>query len=132
MNKIRILVVEPNKEPYELIINHTLENMQKIVGGRIEFVELEDDVDLICNDEGKMNGLPLNRVIKNDIISGTFFISGQRGGDTISLNDKQIEKYKEVFKLEKHQVLIPYIIKTLKESNSFLEFDENGFKKDKL
>lgn len=132
MNKIRILVVEPDKEPYEIEINHTLENMQKVVGGLIEFVELEDDVDLICNEEGKMNGLPLNRIIKNDIIAGTFFIAGQCNGDTISLNNKQIEKYKEVFKLEKHQLLIPYIIKILRENNSFLEFDENGFKKDKL
>lgn len=45
--------------------------MQKVVGGLIEIVELEYDVDLICNEEGKIYNLPMNRVIKNDIIAGT-------------------------------------------------------------
>lgn len=63
MNKIRILVVEPNKEPYQLKIEHTLENMQNVVGGLIEFIELEPSVDLICNEEGKTDGLELLEMI---------------------------------------------------------------------
>ena len=52
MSKIRVLIVEPNKEPRQVRIEHTLKNLQKIVGGLIEFVELEHNVDLICNEEG--------------------------------------------------------------------------------
>lgn len=86
MNKIRILVVEPNKEPYKKKIPHTLEDMQRVVGGLIEFVELEYNVDLICNEEGKIYNLPMNRAIQNDIVAGTFFIAGQHNGETISLS----------------------------------------------
>ena len=94
MSKIRILVVEPYKAPYQIRVEHTLENLQKVVGGLIEFVELEHNVDLICNEEGKLLSLPLNRPIRNDIIAGTFFIAGQHYGETISLSRKQIKKYK--------------------------------------
>ena len=63
MSKIRVLIVEPNKEPYQKRINHTLEDMQNVVGGLIEFVELEHNVDLICNEEGKIYNLPMNRAM---------------------------------------------------------------------
>jgi len=100
MSKIKILVVEPNKEPYPLKIECTLENLQNIVGGQIEVVALEENIDLICNDKGKLLNLEMNRAIKNDIICGTFIISGQYKGEIVSLNDKQIEKYTEIFKLK--------------------------------
>ena len=101
MNKIRVLIVEPNKEPYKKRIPHTLKDMQNVVGELIEFVELEYNVDLICNEEGKIYNLPLNRAIPNDIIAGTFFIAGQCNGKTISLSRKQIKKYKKIFRLSK-------------------------------
>lgn len=44
----------------------------------IEFVELENDIDLIFNEEGKMYNLPMNRIIKNDVVCGTFIIAGQK------------------------------------------------------
>lgn len=119
MNKIRILVVEPNKEPYQLKIEHTLENMQNVVGGLIEFVELESNTDLICNEEGKINGLELNRIVGNDIIAGTFFIAGQHYGETISLSRKQIKKYKEIFKMNKDKAIIEHINKLIKINNNF-------------
>ena len=75
MSKIRILIVEPNKEPRQAKIEHTLHDLQSIVGGLIEYVELEYNVDLICNEEGKIDNLELNRFITNDIIAGTFILA---------------------------------------------------------
>ena len=46
-----MLIVEPNKEPYQKRINHTLEDMQNVVGGLLEYIELEHNVDLIYNEE---------------------------------------------------------------------------------
>ena len=109
MNKIRILVVAPNEEPYQLKIPHTLKEMQKVVGGLVEYVQLEHNVDLICNDEGKLLNLELNRVLGNDVIAGTFFIAGQHKGETISLSRKQIKKYKRIFRLEKDKHFIDYL-----------------------
>lgn len=108
MEKIRVLIVEPNKEPYQARIKKGLEEKQKIVGGLIEFVELEHNVDLICNEEGKLLNLPLNRQIGNDIIAGTFFIAGQHYGETISLSRKQIKKYKKIFSLDKCKPITAY------------------------
>lgn len=56
--KMRILVVEPVKRPYVKEIDHTLEEMQKVVGGSIQALyPFEDRVGLICNDEAKIAGV---------------------------------------------------------------------------
>ena len=94
--------------------------MQNVVGGLIEFVELEHNVDLICNEEGKIYNLPMNRAIQNDIIAGTFFIAGQHKGETISLSKKQIRKYKKIFRLNQDKALIELLRETVKESSNLL------------
>jgi len=40
----------------------TLEEMQKCVGGYVEFVYLEDDLVLVVNEEGLINNLPHNEI----------------------------------------------------------------------
>lgn len=76
--------VEPEKYPKEIVIDDSLEAMQEVVGGDIEeYMPYDDDVAIICNEEGKMRGLPLNRAVyvqdndkkeMVDIICGKFFI----------------------------------------------------------
>lgn len=64
VNKISVLLIEPNKYPKMTEIDDTLEAMQKVVGGDIEeYMPFDDDVAIICNEEGKVNGLPPNRAI---------------------------------------------------------------------
>lgn len=99
-DKIRALIVEPDKEPYEVDLENGLKSRQKIVGGLIEYCYLldDDDVALICNEEGKIIGLPFNREIGHDVICGNFIIVGDDGsGEDLSLTDEQINKYKERF-----------------------------------
>ena len=94
---IRVLVVEPNKLPYEKTIKNCLQSKQELVGGYIEYTYLDDDynVAIICNEEGKIDELELNRSINHDIIAGTFIIVGDNDtGEDRSLTDYQIEKYK--------------------------------------
>src|SRR5699024_6863922 len=44
-----------------------LEAMQELVGGDIEeYMPFEDEVAIICNEEGKIIGLPLNRAIYSE------------------------------------------------------------------
>lgn len=105
---MKILVVKPLEEPIEAEIDGSLESMQKIVGGLIQAIYPfeENDIALVCNDEGKINGLPLNRAIKDkdgeiyDIIAGTFFLcSAPADSDNFeSLSEEKIQKYKERFK----------------------------------
>ena len=80
---ITVLVVEPDKKPYVKEIPSSLESLQHEVGGDIEAVyPFEEPVAIVCNEEGKMNGLPLNRALRDDsgeiydIVAGTFLITG--------------------------------------------------------
>ena len=68
--------------------------MQKVVGGDIEMINLDDDTVLTCNEEGKLLHLEPNRSINGDVIVGTFFIARDDGSDQLqSLTGEQIEKY---------------------------------------
>lgn len=97
---INILVIEPQKEPYTMVIPTDYRAMQKVVGGHIEYVQLDDECHLYCNEDGKLQGLIGNRSMDNgDVICGTFFIcAGDDEGNDLSLSDEQIEKYQDRFK----------------------------------
>ena len=63
-NMMKVLIVEPWKRPYAAEIPAGLESLQKMVGGLIQAVyPFEDRVAVICNDEGKINGMELNRAL---------------------------------------------------------------------
>ena len=62
--KISVLLVEPNKYPKMIEIDDTLEAMQAVVGGDIEeYMPFEDEVAIICNEEGKITGMAPNRAV---------------------------------------------------------------------
>lgn len=96
---MRVLMIEPGKEPVVSEIGDDLEALQKAVDGYIEVIDLEESVLLVCNEEGKCLGLEGNRRVYNgDIIAGAFLICGGNDeGEMISLTDEQIEKYKDRF-----------------------------------
>ena len=62
-NEIRVLYVQPGKYPEERTIPNTLRALQELVGGDIECCRpWRDSVCVICNDSGKIDGLPPNRL----------------------------------------------------------------------
>ena len=103
---MRVIVVEPKKNPEVREIGDSLESMQKIVGGLIEAVyPFDEPVALICNEEGKLLNLSLNRALRDDegnvydIISGTFFLcAAPLDSDRfVGLTDQQAKTYMERF-----------------------------------
>lgn len=88
-------------------LEHDLESMRRRVGGDIEAVYEPGgrDAALICNDEGKLLGLPLNRALRDeageiyDIIAGTFFICGTPpdSENFTSLTDEQVDYWLKRF-----------------------------------
>jgi len=92
---IKILTFEPGNVPYVTEIENELKPMNDIVGGYIEAVYLSSTAVLICNEEGKLNGLPMNRIVRGGMIVGTFFIAGyvDDEGEFTSISDADIEKY---------------------------------------
>ena len=96
----RMLVIEPHKEPYEMVIPDGLEPLQQAVGGWIECTyPFEDNTYVIGNEEAKLIGLEGNRHINGQIYAGNLLIAGDDGeGGTMDLTDEQIERYTEMFK----------------------------------
>lgn len=61
---ISVLLIQPGKYPKTVTIEDSLEAMQELVGGDIEeYMPFDDEAAIICNEEGKISGLPLNRAI---------------------------------------------------------------------
>ena len=99
-----VMLVEPEKPPRPVEIDGSLASMQGLVGGLIQAgYPYEDPVALVCNEEGKMTGLPLNRALYGedgkmyDIVAGNFFVCGLDDGGFASLPPDMMEKYSEQF-----------------------------------
>ena len=103
--EITTVKVEPMKEPVIACLKNDLDSLQKAVSigapeqGLIEFVWLEDNVSILCNEEGKLIGLEPNRRLGDDILCGVFYIVAENDeGELISLTDLQQERYSKMFR----------------------------------
>ena len=101
---ITALLIEPNRSPQVIRTEDSLSRLQELVGGNIEVVcPFEDNVGLICNEEGKLYGLPLNRALRDDrdeiydVIAGPFLVVGLSPEGFQSPDSHQLEKYEKVF-----------------------------------
>lgn len=116
--KLTVLLVEPMKPPIVVEMASDLDSLQKAVGGYIETVHFFDDpIEIICNEEGKIHSLPLNRAIYDEqgemkeILVGSFLIVGDGEEDFESLSPEMIDKYSKLFeKPEKFYNLAGQII----------------------
>lgn len=106
-SKLSVLLVEPGKCPKIVKIEDALKAMQCIIGGDIEvYRPFDDDVAIVCNEEGKVKGFPLNRAIYSDrgelvdIIAGAFFVCyvPVDSEGFLSLPKELAEKYEKYFK----------------------------------
>ena len=100
-NKLRGLFVAENKLPEVVEVPDTLKSLQELVGGYIEYCYMpnHEDVVIICNEEGKINGMGPNRDIGHDIIFGPFLVVGDNPdiGENLSLTDEQISEWTKKF-----------------------------------
>ena len=97
---MKVVICEPGQYARIAEIEPTLKAEQEIVGGLIDCVYPwpNDMAALVCNDEGKLNGLPLNRALEDyDVIAGTFFICGISGENFCSLTEEQTARYLQKF-----------------------------------
>lgn len=80
MAKIRAIIKRPDeKYGHVTNISPTLENLQKTVGGYIEPVSFDGWV-ILCNENGKNEGLPYNMRLGNvDVLVGTIVVLGTEG-----------------------------------------------------
>ena len=87
-------------------LNNTLEEKQRYVGGIIQCVRLSSEIDIICNDEGKLIGLPVNRLFINyidkdeglfavDVFCGNIMCVRHLGEEFTSIHEEDIEVIKK-------------------------------------
>ena len=94
---MNVLMIQPGAQPRQTEIGEGLSAMQAAVGGPIQAIyPFPEPVALICHEEGKLLGLPLNIY---DIIAGPFFLCGAPPDrDTFtSLTPEQMVHYKDRF-----------------------------------
>lgn len=98
--KLTVVMVEPHRTPHVIEIADELSALQKAVGGYIEVVGNGDGTLIICNEEGKLQGLEGNRRIHNgmSIIAGTFFVVGDDGENFRSLTESEVTRYMDRFR----------------------------------
>lgn len=102
--RIQALMIEPGKHPCVVELKNDLDSLQKAVSigapdqGLIEFVYIEDNVSILCNEEGKLIGLEPNRRLGEDILCGVFYVVAENNnGDLKSLTQEQQERYSKMF-----------------------------------
>ena len=114
--KIRVLMCPANGEPYLTNIPRTLRSMQEAVGGYIETVTVmtRPKVILVCNEEGLIERLPLNRSLPDPQlfgmpawnIVGDCFLCGTRGSEFTdlpeSLRSQLLRSAKEAYEKSHH------------------------------
>ena len=98
MAQINVLYYRAGEgEPKTVSVSNSLRPLQKLVGGYIESIRLFDNVDLICNEWGKIENLAANRIVGDDIVYGNFFVTAQNNlGAFINLTAEQTEKVKQL------------------------------------
>lgn len=100
-----VIACHPGKTAQVIEIDGSLEGMQKFVGGYIEAVyPFSDPVAIVCNEEGKINRMALNRALYTedgrmyDIVAGSMLICGIGEESFTSIQGELLDKYMEKFK----------------------------------
>ena len=98
-NNIRVLVVEPSKEPYVNEVPNELRALQGVVGGHLESVKIDSRLVILCNEDGSSLGLSANCGVSVDrqgravSFVGTIFFAAHDGdGEFVSLSDEDVER----------------------------------------
>ncbi len=100
-----VVACYPGKTAQVVEIKDGLKGMQEFVGGYIEAIyPFDDPVAIVCNEEGKLNHMELNRALYTedgeffDIVAGPMFVCGLGEEDFASLQGELLEKYLEKYK----------------------------------
>lgn len=99
MNKVKILLVCPNKQPIVKEINNNISELYGFVYYPYYEIKLEENVFLICSKEAKENGFPLCRTYKNTKIYSNFVILAKKSNKLVSLEEEQINFYIQIFSI---------------------------------
>ncbi len=99
--KIKVLLVIPGEEARIVRIPAHNKFIKSFIGEDLFEKRLDSNNILIANNNARID--EFNRFLKNNIILGKFIIVSTKKNRKISMKRKDIRKYKNMFKLRKHQ-----------------------------
>lgn len=117
---IRVLLVEPHRHPRLVEIEHTLENLQGLVGGYIAATYPWDDlVGLVYDDDALCKeGAEPNRTLEDyDLVHGPFFICGLGREDFASIPDDLALKYAEKYWMPESFMMLENALVVIREDD---------------
>ena len=88
---MRVIRKRPGQVPQIVDVENTLESLQFEVDGWIEAVTFAEDACEICNEEGRIQGLPFNLELMGILFFGTILIVGVDGENFTDLSDAGVE-----------------------------------------
>lgn len=102
---MKVLVKRAGSKKFEIKeIEPTLKSYQSLVGGYIEVIYLKEDLCFVCNEEGKVLGLPENFCMVDeeydtlvDRVHGDAFFCKVNGDDFSDITEEQEHKVKSSF-----------------------------------
>lgn len=86
----------PGCAPEVIDIPNTLEALQEKVGGYIETVTFATDACIICNEEGRLMGLPYNCNLLGVSFVGPILIVGMDGEEFASLPEDMLHMFRTI------------------------------------
>lgn len=94
MSKILVGIKRADEAaPHFAWISNTLENLQRTVGGYIEVFPIGGHDVIICDEEGKLKGKPLNVIIRGEMIVGDIIITAYNAeGDFVSIYPEDVRR----------------------------------------
>lgn len=99
--KIKVLLVIPGEETRVVRITPHNKFIKSFIGEDLLEIKLDNNNILIANNNAKID--EFNRFLKGNIILGKFIIVSTKKNCKVSMKRKDIRKYKNMFKLRKHQ-----------------------------
>lgn len=97
---MRVMSKEPGKGWKVAEIENTLEALQQGVGGKLEAVTLASDACILCNEEGRLLGMPYNITICGVSFVGPLLIVGIAGEDFAGLTEQQVDQLRSMGVIE--------------------------------
>ena len=88
---MKVIIKEPGQRPRVTEIENSLSTLQQAVGGYIETVTLAEDFCIICNEEGRLQGLPYNLTFCGVSFVGTILFVGIAGDEFADLSEQQVK-----------------------------------------
>lgn len=118
---INVLIIEPNKQPYQKKILCELFIYNEVVGGHTDFTyPFEDSAIIISNTKGEKSGLPFNRKVNGKSYYGNFFIANMNERYNLTfLTSEQIKEYtKQISDIESRDSFKQSVDKAISEHAS--------------